>query len=217
MSTFIRGISGVAKKFAVGSADVKKIYLGSTKIYDPSEYDSEIEYLQSSGTQWIDTGIIPTSDTKIQFKFKNLAATGDNIIGYQHNNDQTDWRFFNYSSKAYFDAGQGQRIYGGSIYANTVYELELGNYYVKNLVTGYNIISGSTYSASGIESIKLNKGISACSKNTFYYVKIYNGNTLVRDMIPVRIGQIGYLFDRVSEQFFGNLGSGNFILGADIQ
>ena len=44
---------------------------------------------------------------------------------------------------------------------------------------------------------------------------MYDGSTLVRDFIPVRIGQTGYLFDKVSRQLFGNSGTGNFILGPD--
>lgn len=28
-------------------------------------YDAEIEYLQSTGTQWIDTGVVPTAGTII--------------------------------------------------------------------------------------------------------------------------------------------------------
>jgi hypothetical protein len=48
-----------------------------------------------------------------------------------------------------------------------------------------------------------------------YYFKIYSNNGLVRDLIPVRVGQVGYMYDKVSGQLFGNSGTGEFILGAD--
>jgi hypothetical protein len=55
-----------------------------------------------------------------------------------------------------------------------------------------------------------------------YYVneKIYRfkmevNKTLVRDFIPVRVGQVGYMYDKISGQLFSNAGTGNFILGAD--
>ena len=35
------------------------------------------------------------------------------------------------------------------------------------------------------------------------------------DFIPVRVGSIGYMYDRVSGQLFGNSGTGAFIIGPD--
>lgn len=52
-----------------------------------------------------------------------------------------------------------------------------------------------------------------------YYCKLWrttNGvDTMLRDFIPVRVGQVGYMYDRVSGQLFGNQGTGNFVLGPD--
>ena len=45
--------------------------------------------------------------------------------------------------------------------------------------------------------------------------KIYDDGTLVRDLIPVRVGDVGYMFDRISGQLFGNAGTGAFIIGPD--
>jgi len=49
-----------------------------------------------------------------------------------------------------------------------------------------------------------------------YSYKLYDNDILVRDFIPVRIGNIGYMFDKVTGKMFGNSGTGNFILGPDI-
>ena len=57
-------------------------------------YDKEIEYLKSSGTQWIDTLIIPTPNIKCQIKFINTSATGAVIFGYYKDSDRDDYRFF---------------------------------------------------------------------------------------------------------------------------
>lgn len=43
--------------------------------------------------------------------------------------------------------------------------------------------------------------------------KIYEDDVLVRNYIPVRIGEKGYLVDTLSNELFGNLGTGEFILG----
>ena len=38
---------------------------------------------------------------------------------------------------------------------------------------------------------------------------------ILRDFIPVRVGNVGYMYDKVSGQLFGNSGTGSFILGPD--
>jgi hypothetical protein len=48
-----------------------------------------------------------------------------------------------------------------------------------------------------------------------FSAKIYNNDDVVRDFIPVRVGNVGYLYDRVSGQLFGNDGTGGFIVGPD--
>jgi hypothetical protein len=48
-----------------------------------------------------------------------------------------------------------------------------------------------------------------------YFCKINVDSNLVRDLIPVRIGNVGYMYDKVSGKLFENQGTGNFILGPD--
>ena len=50
----------------------------------------------------------------------------------------------------------------------------------------------------------------------FYTAKFYDGSTLVRDFIAVRKDGVGYLYDQVSGQLFGNAGSGSFTYGNDV-
>ena len=56
------------------------------------------------------------------------------------------------------------------------------------------------------------------SSSSSYEGKIYNAfiydknNEKILDLIPVRIGTTGYMYDKVSRKLFGNSGTGNFIL-----
>lgn len=50
-----------------------------------------------------------------------------------------------------------------------------------------------------------------------YSLKAYIGDKLTFDLIPVRVGNVGYMYDKVSNKLFGNNGSGNFILGKDVE
>ena len=47
-------------------------------------------------------------------------------------------------------------------------------------------------------------------------VWVKEDDTLVLNLIPVRIGNVGYMYDKISGQFFGNSGSGSFALGPDL-
>jgi hypothetical protein len=57
---------------------------------------------------------------------------------------------------------------------------------------------------------------SILSKTRIYYFRIYDGSNLLIDLIPVKVGTIGYMFDKLSNQLFANEGSGNFTLSPDI-
>ena len=66
----------------------------------PSGY-KQLEYIQSSGTQWIDTGVKPTVATTIIVGLKIFEATGDSVIGNMGESDDNDYRLFNYSNNIY--------------------------------------------------------------------------------------------------------------------
>ncbi len=179
-----------------------------------------VEYIESTGTQWIDTEIFAKSTLKSQLKFNMTEVTGDVIYGYIKNSDTDDYRFFNYNSKAYLDfpgtaTVDGVRIYGGTISANTTYEIEIGNYYVKNLITGTNIISGATqntFTKTNTMKMWKDERSNKCSKGKLYYLKIYDGDTLVRDFKPcIDSNGVACLYDMVTEKCFYNKGTGNFI------
>lgn len=186
----------------------------------PKEYQ-QVEYIESDGTQWIDTGVVPTQNTVIQCCLANRSPTGNVILGYYLNSDSTDYRFFNFQGTCYFDMPNSARITNGRIETNNLYELELGNFYVKNLVTGTNIASGTTQgSFTGVGTITLNHYDTGNlnSNNKWYYVKIFNGDTPVSNLIPCyrkSDNEVG-MYDTVSGTFKSNSGTGTFSKGNDI-
>lgn len=180
-------------------------------------YDAEIEYIESAdGNQYIDTNIIPDEDTVAQIKVMNKYATRSCILGY-YGSETTSWRLFNNVSKIYFDSYSGYRIIGGnnSFEANAIYEFEIGNNYVKDIPTNTILVSGNSYTGTGISTICVNGNRLHTSSNKWYYLKIYKNGVLQRDMIPVRVGITGYMYDKVSGRLFGNDGTGDFVLGPD--
>ena len=77
MGKLLKGLHAFEGAY-VGSSEVKKICLGSDKVWPP--YDAKIEYLQSSGTQYINTGIIANLETSIDIKFAYTRIFNDNAI-----------------------------------------------------------------------------------------------------------------------------------------
>ena len=54
------------------------------------------------------------------------------------------------------------------------------------------------------------------AETVVYSLRLYDINgVMIVDAIPVRVGQTGYMYDKVSGQLFGNAGTGSFILGPD--
>ena len=191
------------------------------------EYDAEIEYLESTGTQYINTGFKPNQDTRIIAIMKCVTS---NDYG----------RLFGagtYSTKnsIMIDYEKGATgnlcIKYGTATAWTKVTSITGDYnihtydYNKNIVYRDSVkVSQATYAAFQCTS---NLGIftyingnnvgqsTEFFKGRCYGFKIYDNNVLAMDLIPVRVGNTGYMYDKVSCQLLGNSGSGNFVIGQD--
>ena len=55
----------------------------------------------------------------------------------------------------------------------------------------------------------------ADAKYHLHSFRATDGGVVITDYVPVRVGQVGYLFDRVSGTLLGNAGTGDFVLGPD--
>ena len=185
-----------------------------------------IPYIEQTGSQWLDTEFIPNQDTKVQLKVMNLQVTGDVIFGYYTSTDLTDWRLFNYSSKIYFDipggSGYGNRLIDNTVNSfpiNTIKELELGNFYITDLTTNTVLINGTTIANyTGTSSLKLGRYMNtSTSKNKWYYIKIYDGEVLARNMQPcikISTNEPG-LYDLVQGKFYGSETETFFVAGSE--
>ena len=185
----------------------------------------------ANNNPYIDTGVIPTVNIVSQIKFLNKAVTGDAIYGFQKSaGDAFKYRFFNFSQQLYFDFPTNNvgtyRLHPTNptvpITTDTIYELELGTRYVKDLATGTMLASdGSATFVSGITdtiTTGYNYTNSTVSKNIWYYVKIYDGETLIRDMIPCyrKSDNKPGMYDTVNGTFYTNAGTGEFVVGPDV-
>lgn len=80
---------------------------------------------------------------------------------------------------------------------------------------------GLSYDVSGISfgnpttELRLFFGYNSPSKGKIRSFYIIRDGVKVVDLIPVRVGSVGYMYDKVGGQLYGNLGSGSFTLGPD--
>ncbi len=209
----------------VGSTQYNSIYYGSNLIWPINQtlpYDAELEYLESSGTQYINT----------TYEVWNHGLSGE--IKMQRTGNST-------GEKAYVgrSASGGFDLYtksgsGIGLWIEAERSLDLissSTYFDKNIHTvqfeirtdGSSLtVDGDTYTTSHSYSNKSKSGIQLFSHRSYYnsegriyYCKLWDNGVLVLDLIPVRVGQVGYMYDKISGTLFGNSGSGDFILGPD--
>ena len=187
----------------------------------PNGY-TELEYIQSSGTQYIDTGFNPNQDAKIVIDMAFLGSAGENVLGSRNSSSDATNRFgiitFGSSSKigSFFGSTATQSIsLDSSIHNYTLSKAGLS-------VDGASYGGAYTASFSCTYPITLfawNNGSNGIVKNSSKIVdcKIFSGEVLVRNFIPCKnpSGAIG-LYDTVNNQFYQNSGTGTFIAGPEI-
>ena len=174
---------------------------------------TELEYIESTGTQYIDTGLKPTVNTKCEFGVMTTSSTGA-LIGYVRGNDDNDYRLFIYGNRLYFDFKNFRNSIYNPLEANNYKKIEIGNYYVK--VNDKQVIDDkyvSNFIADyDIYIFKNSPKDTIASLYKLYYLKIYEGNELVRDFIPVLDNKkVVCLYDKVENRFYYNQGTGEFL------
>jgi hypothetical protein len=187
-------------------------------------YDAEIEYLESSGTQYIDTRINLTTNFKCEIKAQYLQNNYvfDTMVGCYDGTNYGVVLGLNRSSKPYIQLGGDSSYATSSVSTGTI--LHIYTTQLLNRTLSINV-DGVTNTASYSGSLpnmsmymfgrKKTTTAGSLANAKIYYCKIWNGGNLVFDAIPVRVGNVGYMYDKVSGKLFGNAGTGNFILGPD--
>ena len=191
----------------------------------PLPYDAEVEYLESSGTQYIDTGITCNTDTDVlQVTFSissfvsfcgvagyRVGASDHNFaIGYNQDNAMSaDCNNSNYANS---------RAQISDAVANTDYTIIIsrqGRYIYKgDSLVDSNTSTSDIFITGDIYIFAVN-GIQNYSQIRVKSVQIERNGVTIMDLMPVRKSNTGYLYDKVSGRLFGNQGTGDFIVGPD--
>ena len=211
-----------ASKVYLGSEEISKIYLGNTQIWGGSSptpvppYDAQVEYLEANGSQWLSTGITYQNGIRVtceaqytgDYNKTQIILAPSALAGlWVGNVNNKKWGMRTTSGYTYGDSSVKTKVsveYGSNtrkLYINDV----LKDTYSKDTTSTDPIAVLNSYDGT------------FCSKAKLWWIQITDSNNqLLFDGIPVRAGQVGYLYDRVSGQLFGNSGTGSFVLGNDV-
>ena len=224
------------KKVYKGGNEVKRIYKGSNLVYMSSRLPSayqEVEYIESSGTQYIEIPFDNTSTdiNKYVFKYMHRDAVlkSSTILG--NNND------FNRIGQLWFRTDGttrmsiGDVVSGSSVFnvrtilgrqIETTVEVDNVNKKYSVVYDGseYNNISftGSSQTQNGLKIFASGTTDTQASNIVMYAISIYNDDSLLFNGIPCyrkSDTEIG-MFDLVSGTFFTNSGTGTFIKGNNV-
>lgn len=170
----------------------------------------EVNYLQSTGTQYIDTGVQDTDSIIWQTTLSIDATNGRTIMG-------ANWGSNFSCNEGVWQVGtQNTPV---TIIPDQKYNLEFERTSTSRILRVDNTETITTAPSKNynIYFFALNETGNKASYNTFsklYSSKIYVNGTLIRDYIPVLdLNNTPCLYDKVEGKFYYNAGTGDFLYG----
>lgn len=187
------------------------------------EIYTQVEYLESSGTQYINTNHYITSQNL--HYLCEMAYTGDNSNGVPFGGgDDHNWIMAMYSNPATFWVGSSGPLLSIPMETGVKHKFDLTANNGALTVINDGVTQTATYSGAMPNNMPINlfsqrypSGTKQFASVRIYYFKIYDNNVLVRNYVPVKDGTgVGYLFDKVSGIPYANAGSGSFAAGEEV-
>ena len=175
-------------------------------------YDADVEWIDFNGGAGVDTGIVPT------------LTTITNINCCYNDNGDVASTMFAADNLGYVLRRRNKNILhysGGEWWESVGVDFtEFANYSIRPdgaYKDGLKIIDRAL-SKDQTQSLTIGIRRSQPSQAGGLRVKAFSmidNNETLRDYTPVRVGSVGYFYDKVSKQLFGNSFSGDLVIGPD--
>ena len=195
------GVNGKARK-------VKKMYAGVEDRY------TLLDYIQSSGTQYIDTGFIPNQNTKIEMRVQTTQARACGIAATDQNWGSKAFGIWGNAAAYGSETNSNVALYGANPVTVVLDKNKL--YQDGSLLWTAGAQTFQCPSSLTLFALNRNGSITEYTAMKLYSCKLYDNGILVRDLKPCRSsgGAVG-LYDAVNGAFYGNQDTGNFTAGAE--
>lgn len=180
---------------------------------------TQVEYIQSSGTQYIDTGVRPNHNSTIAIDAEVLASSQDywGMFGARNGSSMQFWVFYDRTKSSWC----GRYSSNPNITISGAYA---GRHRISLEKNVLKVDNSSSSTGTSSFSSNLTSYIFACNNSgsaqymcniKLYSAKVFSGSQLVCDFVPCKndSGVVG-LYNAVNEQFYTNAGSGVFTGGA---
>lgn len=189
----------------------------------PNEYQ-EVEFLSSTGTQYITLG---NTSRGLNGAIADFQRTADNagsaVFGGRDNNTGTGFIFIRSGGSARFVAQPGSNLYITTDLLGRHYlkmglinssKLEFDGEVVGTMTTTYAQNTNMRVFAEYCGGI----GMQGYSYERIYYIAFYRGDDLAFELYPCyrKSDSVAGMYDTVSGTFFTNAGSGTFTVGPDV-
>lgn len=186
-----------------------------------------LEWIESSGTQWIDTGFVPNQDTRVVFDFeytKAVSGAQQGVFGSRIALRNAMYLMWTENGNAGWRDGYGTELkypIGSTISGRVVVDKNKNALSINGTVvyTATYATFNSTYSLYLLTTNNAGSPMidSYPTYARIYACQIYDNGTLVRDLVPAKRsdGTVG-LYDKVNDRFYTNSGTGAFTAGPEI-
>lgn len=194
------------------------IYGQSVQRNLPEGY-TQLEYIESTDMQRINTGFIPTINSKIRVKFAPMT-TSQSIGFFGSRIDPFRFCATTFNSGAQFTFAMTNDTWSTNrtdVVLNKIYDCTAYN--GKQIINGveYNeqVLTSFTTTSSFLLSPIDRGGLASNGPAKFYLCQIWENNVLVKDLIPAKRNSDNVLgmYDLVSNTFLTNVGTGTFVAG----
>lgn len=208
---------------ALDHNDIPCLYDKVTKTYFYSETEDNFtygdessyrEYIESSGTQYIDTKIKTDSTTTVEFvmSLNEVSSTTQSIFGARDAMDENKYNLFLYKEVLRWDYYESNAYpdYTSALTPPTFIETKSSSITIGNTTTEYDYTDTFStnynmylYAINSTDAaIAINKGMK------IYYFKVFKDGVIVRNLIPsVDENNKACFYDLVSKEYYYNANS----------
>ena len=183
-----------------------------------------VEYIESTGAQYIDTGFKMNQDTRVVMKVKasSISANAWAFEGRISSSSASKGVFFYYSNNKLWNVdynGSSSRKSISGVTATDMLDID----YNKNVCT-INGVSVTHTTAAFQSSCNLTLlaantagAVAGYLNAKLYSCQIYDNGTLVRDFVPAKSADgVAGLYDKVNEVFYTSAGTTAFVAGEEL-